>query len=708
VTFGRWILGVALLAVVVVALGAGARGVRRRLAPRLDGPTALLADLVIALAALVVLAEALGVVGLLEAVPLVVGAAALGAGGVAFGRRGAAVAGGGAGPSARDGAAVMGAEAGASGRDGAAVMGAEAGASGRDGAAAVGGGAVASVSFAGAAVVFAAWTRRTLVSLDLGVGGVDSLWYHLPFATKFAQGGSVAAVPYVDLEFLTAFYPANVELLHAVGMVLFGTAALSPLLSLAGLGLGLLAGWCAGRPFGVAPATLLATALVLGVPAMVESQAGEAKNDVFALAFLLAAVALLAAAAPPAAREGDAARAPAANGDRWVLAGAGAAAGLAIGTKLSFLAPIGALGVAVVVLRRRAAIPFVAAAAVTGGYWYVRNLFATGNPLPWLGPLPQPAEARSESTATKLSDYLTETNAWDTYFLPALDDVLGPLWPVLVALGAAGALAAALRHKGLLRALAVVALIAAAAYVVTPSSAAGPPDRPVGFGLNVRYALPALLLGLLLLAVLVRRRQAVLVGALAAILGVTQLAPDAMWAAEHRRKAIALLLLGLAAAAVLTRLRRRPVWLASVAAAAATAVLWPLERDFLQQQYTGTRQPYTSWQAFGLTPVYAWADEQEGARIAVTGTTGSFFQFPLTGRELQNEVQLVGDRGEHGSFTPPEGCPDLAGYTHAVVTPYLDIWDPYRPLPAPELACLRMTGAREVLRSGRVHVFALR
>ena len=107
-----------------------------------------------------------------------------------------------------------------------------------------------------------------------------------------------------------------------------------------------------------------------------------------------------------------------------------------------------------------------------------------------------------------------------------------------------------------------------------------------------------------------------------------------------------------------------------------------------------------------MTPVYAWAAGQDGARIAVTGTTGSFFQFPLHGRELQNEVRLIGRHGDHGSFTPITDCAELleavAGDTHAVVTPYLDIWDPFRPLDAPELACLRTAGAREVLASGPV------
>jgi hypothetical protein len=687
VTFGRWLLGVVLLAAIALALTLGARAVRRRFVPELDGPTAVLADAILAVSGLIVLAEVLGVIGILDAVPLVVGAIGLGAGGVAVGRSGEAASGG----DAADRGGVGRRGRGASGGDAAEGRGV-----GRRDVAAVGrSGSVATwVAFAGAALVFAAWARRTLVSLDFGIGGVDSLWYHLPFAAQFAREGSVASIPYVDLEFLTAFYPANVELLHAVGMVLFGTAALSPLLNLGALGLGLLAGWCAGRPSGHAPATLLATAVVLGVPALFATQAGEAKNDVFALAALLAAAAFLTATTKPR---------PA------TLALAGAAAGLALGTKLSFLAPVGALFLAATWLaRRRGAAAFAAAAAITGGYWYLRNLIATGNPLPWLGPLPQPAEARSQDTATALSDYVTDGHAWSTYFLPKLDDVLGPAWPVIVAASAAGAILAIVRGRGAIRVLGIVALVAAAAYVVTPTSAAGPPGRPVGFSLNVRYAIPALLLGLALLPIVLRRWSLAVTAGLAILLVVSQLGPDVIWASDHRKKAIALLLASGPAALLLTRAPRAVAVALAVVAALA---LWPLERDFLRQQYTATLQPYTSWRAFSMGPVYTWARDQHGARIAVTGTTGSFLQFPLNGPALDNEVELMGRHGAHGSFVPPDCATldrELRGRTHAVITPYLDVWDPFHPGEEPELACMRRRGDEEILTSGGVHVFALR
>lgn len=658
-TFGSWLAGLVGVGLVLTAAWLCARAARRRLAPSLTGATAVLADTVLALSAVVVVLQLLGIVGLLEGwavVLIAIPALVLFRGETPATRpllfhRGAVLA-----------------------------------------------------ALAVAAVVAAAWLRRTFVALDLGVGGVDSLWYHLPFAARFAQEGSIAGAPYVDLEFLTAFYPANVELLHAGGMLAFGNDALSPWLNLAFLALGLLAGRCVGAVRGAGPAGLIAAAVVFAVPAMFESQAGEAKNDAFALALLLAGAALLLAAR--GAREPG------------IALVAGLAAGLALGSKLSFLAPVGALTVAIVVLapsgrRVGVAAAWSAGLLATSGVWFARNLVLTGNPLPWLdlGPLPNPAEARSADTADPLSDYLFDGDAWSDVFLPGLESALGPAWWAILALAAAGAVLAVLDRDRIVRALGVVAVVAAAVYVVTPSTAAGPEGRPIGFPLNVRYLTPALLLGLCMLAVARPGRRAGLLvaAALTAVLLATQFA-DPIWADEHRRKAIVAVALGLLLVGA-TLARRLPRAAVPALAVVAAVAAWPLVRDFDRQSHTATRLPYTAWAAFELDAAFAWAREQDGARIAVTGTTGAFFQYPLAGRRLQNEVRLLGDPGPNGSFTPLRTCEAfrraLDGFTHVVITPDLDIWDPYRPLPSRERAWLAGTGAREEVAGSRVSVHAL-
>ena len=654
--FGRWVVGLLAIAVVLVAALLAARALRARWLRELEGSAALLAELVLGVALVVMLLQVLGIVGLLEPWAILLGAVALGF--FARGERGL--------PRL---------------------------------------GRLPVVAAVAAALVLAAWLRRTLVSLDLGIGGVDSLWYHLPFATRFAQEGSIAGLPYVDLEFLTAFYPANVELLHAGGLVAFGSDALSPWLNLAFLALGLLAGWCFGAARGAGAVGVLATAVVFAVPSMFESQAGEAKNDAFALATLLASAVFLLAA-----REERGAH-------RGLVLLAGLAAGLSAGSKLSLLAPVGALTLAVVVLapvrqRPRWAGAWLAGLAATSGVWFARNLVDTGNPLPWLdlGPLPNPAEPRSGETADALSAYLFDGGAWDEFFLPGLESALGPAWWAVLALAALGAVLAVLDRDRTVRALGIVALVAAAAYVVTPSTAAGPDGRPVGFALNVRYLAPALLLGLCLLPLARPRRAGVIGLGLGAVLVATQFA-DPIWAFEHRRKAIVVVALAAAAVAA-ARLVRLPRALL-VAAALVTVVLagWPLSRDLDRQAYTGKRLPYTAWAAFDLQGAYAWARDQEDARIAVTGTTGAFFQYPLAGRELHNEVRLLGDRGPHGSFTPLRDCVAfrraLAGFTHVVLTPDLDIWEPYRPLLPRERAWLTGSGARERIPGRLVSVHEL-
>ena len=121
--------------------------------------------------------------------------------------------------------------------------------------------------------------------------GFDSTWYHGPFAAGFHQSGSTWDLHYIAPQFLAWLYPANSELLHAVGMNAFDRDLLSPLLNL-GWFLGcLLACWCIGRPYRAAPWSLGLGAIALSVPALAD-QAGEARNDIVAIFFLLAAIAL--------------------------------------------------------------------------------------------------------------------------------------------------------------------------------------------------------------------------------------------------------------------------------------------------------------------------------------------------------------------------------------------------------------------------------
>ena len=181
-------------------------------------------------------------------------------------------------------------------------------------------------------------------------------------------------------------------------------------------------GASAGRS-GSAPSRCCSGRLILSAPLLAD-QAGEARNDIVAIFFLLAAVAVVLNAARSVGRR-------AAGSPDGALLVAGLAAGLAAGTKLNYLLP--AWRSLVGLARRRAGRrPLAAlwgsaalAALAGGGYWYLRNLAHTGNPLPWftdLGPisLPGPDQTLGGREGHGVLGYLTDGSVWSDWFLPGL------------------------------------------------------------------------------------------------------------------------------------------------------------------------------------------------------------------------------------------------------------------------------------------------
>ena len=144
-----------------------------------------------------------------------------------------------------------------------------------------------------------AWDAKP--QLSAGMTGFDSTWYHGPFAAGFFQSGNTIDLHFIAPQFLAWFYPANGEIFHATGMLAFGRDLLSPLLNIGWFAGCLLASWCIGRPYRVAPWSLALGAIALSVPAL-SDQAGEARNDIVGIFFLLAAVAIAVNAS--AARDG--------------------------------------------------------------------------------------------------------------------------------------------------------------------------------------------------------------------------------------------------------------------------------------------------------------------------------------------------------------------------------------------------------------------
>jgi hypothetical protein len=551
-----------------------------------------------------------------------------------------------------------------------------------------------------AAVAIVRFAAGVKLRLSTGMTGFDSTWYHGPFAAGFFQSGDTWGLHFIAPQFLAWFYPANSEVLHAVGMLAFGRDILSPLLNLGWFVGCLVAGWCIGRPYRVAPFSLALTALALSVPAL-HDQAGEARNDIVGIFFLLTAVAIALNArvgpdvgGPRKSSIEEGGSAAVGSLPIGAIVVAGLAAGLAAGTKLNFLFPAAVLVVGLVAIaprgRRGQALVVGGLAAIAGGgYWYLRNLAHAGNPLPWvkhLGPitLPAPEQALGGREAHSVLGYLTDGSVWSGWFLPGLHHALTILWPLLLAAALAGLfMSLGPRSDPMLRVAGAVGLAAAFAWLIAPTSASGPDGMPHGFESGLRYLAPALVLGLAVLPPALLPRVARWRG--------SPIAPGAVQAPEHMGEG--------------RRDRTRgPLALAALAVlATAIALGYPVQHHYLQNRYAES-----TFTAPGLNAAFKWAQGITNSRIATTSTR----QYPLYGRDLSNHVDYIGEAQPHGGFTAPTTCPqwrrllDTGNYDYVVAT--RDRLEPGKPPYPPTARWTAAPNATVVLRKPPTVVYKLR
>jgi len=481
--------------------------------------------------------------------------------------------------------------------------------------------ATAVVCLAIALLVVIDFASGTRLRLSTGMTGFDTTWYHAPFAAGFLQSGDTFGLHFIAPQFLAWFYPANSEVLHAVGMLGLDRDILSPFLNLGWLAGCLLAAWCIGRPYGVAPLSLAAAAIVLHVGAFAD-QAGEARNDIVGAFFLLAAVAVLLNARPLWPRTGGWARR---SGAPLV---AGLAVGLAAGTKLNFLLPAAVLVAGLALLapggaRLRALAVAGLPALAAGGYWYLRNLVHAGNPLPWitdLGPLrlPGPEQALGGRDGHSVLGYATDWGVWSDWFLPGLRDGFGLLWPALLFAALLGlVLCVGRRAEPALRIAAMAGIAAAATWAIAPTSASGPEGSPQGFESGLRYLVPALVLGLALLPSAPALRDRVR--------RLASIGPHREWRPPAR------LLLPLGALMLV----------------AAVIAGYAVQRRYLENRYADP-----GFTAPGLNAAFKWGHDISGSRIATISTR----QYPFFGTDLSNQVSYVGRPRPHGGFVPIANC----------------------------------------------------
>jgi hypothetical protein len=538
------------------------------------------------------------------------------------------------------------------------------------------------IAVAVASFTVAEWTFPAQLSLDQGMFGGDTTWYHMPFAARMAQEHSTVHLLYTDpLRLAAWFYPQSSELIHAAGIVLFHSDWLSPLINLIWVAVALLAAWCVGRPYKVGPATLVAAAIVLDSGVMIETQPGEGRNDIMGMAFLIAFAAFLINGhqrrAPKSGAVQDTPETDAPLLDKGPLIMAGIAAGLAASVKLTFLIPVAAIAIGVVLFSgkgRRITTAWVMGLSmlVVGGYWYLRAAIKTGgNPIPQIkfGPLKLPTPDQmplDPRPRFAVAHYLTEPTIYRRWFFPQLDNAFGPLWPLILIVAIAAAVFIAVRSSNrILRVIAVAAMLTAIVYVFTPLTAAGQEGSPTGFFTNTRYLVPGLVLALALLPIARplrapdKRAWRTLLF-LAVVYAVTVLATP-RWYPGFLVGTIFLTLALVWAPGALAWLRARgEVSRAVVLGVSAVVVLLAVVLGRAQQvQYADHHytEPDHFLQDGGPKKAYTFAQHQHDKRIGIAGSGEIFFgQYGFYGNDLSNYVQYIGVPGPNGTYRLATSC----------------------------------------------------
>jgi hypothetical protein len=471
------------------------------------------------------------------------------------------------------------------------------------------------------AIVGAQWAVHTIGSLNTGMLQPDTLWYHSPFAARFVQEHAFVHLGNLGYESSRAF-PFDSELVHAILILPFNRDVLSPLVNLGWAALTLLAAWCIGRTRGVGALAVIGATIVLAVPVMADIEPGQASNDLMCTAFLLCAVALLLLA--------EGALVPTALG--------GLAAALALGTKLTGAAVVGTItiGLLIVAIRHRR---FGVALAwllglLPGAYWFVRNWVGQGNPLPWFGVKIGPitlTKTIHEPPSSLIS--LASRSGWNHVYLPGLEEAFGMMWWFVGALFLAGTVILIARGPGAIaRILGFASLAGGIAYASAPLTGG------FGFVFNVRYLAPSMIITLVVLPFHLANtnentRWWVALGGAGLVLLDGIVAPGnnlTAWPTDYLVQGILVALAGLALWFVLRhRTWRRPAIAGGVAIVLAVLAFWPLQRHYEERRYVATSLTQDLPDNFFRNV--------HDARVGVFGT----FTYPMFGVDLSNRVEQL-------------------------------------------------------------------
>ena len=242
-----------------------------------------------------------------------------------------------------------------------------------------------------AAVVGGAIVYQLFIAVATPPNNWDSMSYHLPRAAEWLQRGAVEYVPDPPTDRINALQPGSeLEILWTFAFLGRDTVAALPqlfaeLASLVGI-------YAIARRIGFGRPDSVFASLVAATLTQVALQSVTTQNDLLSASFVVAAAALVL------------------GRSRTEVMLAGLALALALGTKLTamYAVPV-LLGLAVATLPRRRLAECVAAAvgafAVFGAYGYVLNLVETGSPLgdPAATEPYRPAEITWDGTASTVA-----------------------------------------------------------------------------------------------------------------------------------------------------------------------------------------------------------------------------------------------------------------------------------------------------------------
>lgn len=530
---------------------------------------------------------------------------------------------------------------------------------------------------------------------------IDTLSIHLPGVARWIQSGSLWPKAEFLPRFPTGAYPSNGSLIFVAAILPFRNDAFARLIDLPFL---LMA---AGAVYAIArelraprAAAALAAALLLSVRAVTIFAVEQLNPDVILLA-TFGAGCLFLLRHFRTQRTSD-----------LVLAGLGL--GIAFGTKWygpsSVIAVLAAWAVLALVARRglravlRQGLTIGAVVLAAGGFWFVRNAVATGNPL-WpvkvavLGHtlFDAPRDVLRERYGFSLLDRLGQSGSWSHYILPDLRASIG--WPGL-ALGIGlvvglGLLVARRRRAATAQAAlaAAGAALVTAAYVVTPATAQGFASHPwTGLvGGNSRYEMPALILAAAVLGWVLGRagrvrpllEAGVLVALIDGVHGTFGFGWGYLALVTLKLAGIAAVAGALAIGARRVARRRRPGRRAAVALGLVALIALGAAGYGLEHRFNRTR-----YQGLDATVDFISARAPSGHHIGVAGNWSGggavpTVIYPAFGPRLGNDVSFIG-RTVQGMLLPYES---QGPFVAALRREHPDLLDIGRGAPPQAMSC---------------------